>query len=115
MSKGPWFPTIFSDNCDGCKGGYKCVAYCPNGVLEIRDDMAVVVNPLGCIDGCSACASICPKDAIRFPSKEASPSVTTKKSLLHRVVCGECGKTFLTDRETEYCFSCEDKVRKPFH
>jgi NAD-dependent dihydropyrimidine dehydrogenase PreA subunit len=106
-----WFPTIF-DKCDGCEGTYKCVTYCPNGVLEIKADKAFVVNPLKCIDGCSACATLCPEEVIMFPSKEASSSVTKKKSLLYRVVCGGCGKAFLTDRETEYCFSCEDKVRK---
>ncbi|MCW4039065.1 MAG: hypothetical protein NWF13_10080 [Candidatus Bathyarchaeota archaeon] len=111
MSNGPWFPTIYSDKCDGCKGAYKCVAYCPNAVLEIRDDKALVVNPLSCISGCSACASLCPKDAIMFPSKETAPHSTTKKSLLHRVVCRGCGKRFSADRDIEYCFDCENKAK----
>jgi len=108
--KEPWFPTIYSDECDGCNGGYKCVTYCPNAVLEIRDDKAFVVNPLSCIYGCSACASLCPKDAIMFPLKETTPNSTSKRSLFHRVVCRGCGKRFTTDRDVEYCFDCENKV-----
>jgi NAD-dependent dihydropyrimidine dehydrogenase PreA subunit len=109
MAQGPWFPTIFSDQCDGCTGAFKCVAFCPHGVLEIRDAKAVVANPLGCIDGCSACASLCPQDAIRFPSTETIRNSTAKRSLLHRVVCRGCGKRFSTDRNVEYCFDCEGK------
>jgi NAD-dependent dihydropyrimidine dehydrogenase PreA subunit len=115
MSNRPWFPTIYSDKCDGCKGAYKCVAYCPNAVLEINDDKAYVVNPLGCISGCSACASLCPKDAIIFPLKETAPRSTTKRSLLHRAVCRNCGKRFTTDRDVEYCFDCENKVEVKEH
>ena len=105
----PWFPTIYSEKCDGCEGEYKCVDFCPYGVLEVKDDKVFVINPLGCIYGCSACAVLCPKDAIIFPSKERFDSLAKKKSLLHRVVCRGCGKKILTDRETEYCFDCEEK------
>ena len=79
-------------------------------VLEIRDDKAWVVNPLRCIYGCSACASLCPKDAIVFPSKGTILNSTTKGSLLHRVVCRGCVKRFSADRDVEYCFDCENKV-----
>jgi len=105
-----WFPTIF-DKCDGCEGTYKCVTYCPNGVLEIKDDKAFVVNPLKCIDGCSACARLCPEEAIMFPPKETTPNLTTKKSILNRIVCRGCGKRFSTDRDIEYCFDCENRAR----
>ena len=112
MTNRPWFPMIYSDKCDGCKGAYKCVNFCPHGVLEIRDDKVFVVNPSGCIYGCSTCADLCPKDAILFPSREAFYRLSRKQSLLHRVVCKGCGKQFLTDRETEYCFDC-DKLYEP--
>jgi NAD-dependent dihydropyrimidine dehydrogenase PreA subunit len=112
MTTKPWFPTIYADKCNGCHGTYKCVSFCPHDVLEVRDDKAAVTNPLGCIYGCSTCADLCPTDAILFPSKEASYKAITKKSWLHRVVCSECGKKFLTDRETDYCFRCEDTLNK---
>ena len=107
MATGPWFPTIYAEKCDGCKGVYKCVTFCPTGVLERKEGKAVVVNPLGCVYGCSACADLCPKDAILFPSRATAPKATRKTSLLHRVVCKGCGKRFWTDRETERCFDCE--------
>jgi NAD-dependent dihydropyrimidine dehydrogenase PreA subunit len=112
MTEGPWFPTIDSDQCDGCKGAYKCVKFCPHGVFEVREDKAVLVNPLGCIYGCSACADLCPKDAIIFPQRQDAHRLKRRKqSLLHRVVCRGCGKQFSTDRETEYCFDCEKKLK----
>ncbi len=108
MSKRPWFPTVFSDRCDGCNGGYKCVDYCPNGVLVIKGDKAVVVNPLMCVDGCSTCASLCPEEAIRFPLKQTT-SKPSKKSLLRGVVCLGCGKKFSTNRDVDFCFDCENR------
>jgi formate hydrogenlyase subunit 6/NADH:ubiquinone oxidoreductase subunit I len=79
-------------------------------VLEIREDEVSVINPMGCIYGCSACADLCPKDAIIFPWRETDSRSIKKKSLLQRVVCKECGKQFLTDRKTEYCFTCEKSL-----
>jgi len=107
MIKKPWFPTIFLDKCDCCKGTYKCVNFCSHGVLEVREDEVSVVNPLGCIYGCSICADLCPKDAIIFPRRDTVFGSIKKKSLLHRVICKDCGKKFLTGRETEYCFDCD--------
>jgi NAD-dependent dihydropyrimidine dehydrogenase PreA subunit len=108
MTKKPWFPTINSDECDGCKGKFKCVNFCPYEVLMVRGDKVAVVQPLNCIYGCSTCASFCPKDAIIFPPRQESTRSVKKKSLLRRVICKGCGKRFLTDRETEYCFDCEN-------
>ena len=112
MTKQPWFPTINYDECDGCKGAYKCVNFCSHGVLEIRGDKASVKDPLGCIYGCSECADLCPNDAIIFPSIEKPYSSIKKESLLHKVVCKGCEKEFSTNRETEYCFDCEGKGAK---
>ncbi len=112
MTNRPWFPTIFLDKCDCCNGTYKCVNFCPHEVLEVREAKVSVVNPLKCIYGCSACDDLCPKDAIIFPSREETFRSIKKKSLLQRVICKSCGKKFLTDRETEYCFDC-DKLYEP--
>ncbi|UCH37933.1 MAG: 4Fe-4S dicluster domain-containing protein [Candidatus Bathyarchaeota archaeon] len=112
MPNRPWFPTIHSDKCDGCKGLFKCVNFCPHGVLERKNGNVVVVNPLDCIDGCSACAEFCPEAAILFPSKAASSKSKAKPSLLHQVICRSCGKRFSTDRQIECCFDCEDRMRR---
>lgn len=111
MTKKPWFPTIYLDKCNGCDGAYKCVFFCPHRVLEVREDEVSVVNPLGCIYGCSACADLCPEGAIIFPTREMSSRAIKKRSLLHRVICKECGKKILTDRETGYCFDCEKTLK----
>lgn len=37
--------------------------------------------------------------------------VGEKKSSLRRFGCKECGKKFLTNRKTDYCFDCEKKMR----
>ena len=111
MTNRPWFPTIYLDKCDCCNGNYKCVKFCPNGVLEVREDEVSVVNPLECIYGCTSCANLCPKDAIIFPKRETVSRSRRQKSLLHRVICKGCGKQFLSDRETEYCFDCEKALK----
>jgi NAD-dependent dihydropyrimidine dehydrogenase PreA subunit len=102
----PWFPTIDADACDGCHGAYKCVALCPHGVLAVEDGQAVVVHPLGCIDGCSNCAPLCPRGAIRFPAIPAARRPVAKATWLRRVTCPGCGKRFATDRGTVFCFDC---------
>ncbi|MEM2970690.1 MAG: hypothetical protein QXI71_05820 [Candidatus Bathyarchaeia archaeon] len=107
MPEQSWFPTIVSEKCNGCKGAYKCVNFCPHAVFEIREEKAFVVNPLSCVYGCSLCASFCPSDAIIFPSKKESIRFIKKESWLHEVTCKICGKKFLTDRNTEYCFDCQ--------
>jgi CDP-4-dehydro-6-deoxyglucose reductase len=106
----PWFPIIYDDKCNGCNGAYRCVNFCEHGVLEIKDNKAYVTNPLNCIYGCSACESLCPNDAIKFPPRGTSFTSTKKDSLLHKVLCEGCGKEFLTDRETKFCFDCEEKL-----
>ncbi len=112
MTQGPWFPVLDTDQCDGCRGAYKCVTFCPHDVFEVRADTVVIVNPLECIDGCSACADLCPKDAILFPQRQGSRRPQRRKtSLLHQVTCRRCGKQFSTNRDTEYCFDCETKVK----
>lgn len=106
----PWFPMINTDQCDTCQLQFKCVKFCPHAVYEIRTHTVVVANPLNCIYRCSSCANICPRDAIIFPSTSSTLKTVRKPSLLHRVVCKNCGKRFMTGRNTDYCFDCEARI-----
>jgi len=38
-----------------------------------------------------------------------SLDIIDKKSSLRSVVCKKCGKVFKTNRDTDYCFKCENK------
>lgn len=38
-----------------------------------------------------------------------SLDIVDKKSSLKSVTCKGCGKIFKTDRNTDYCFKCENK------
>jgi len=38
-----------------------------------------------------------------------SLDIIDKKSDLRSVTCKNCGKIFKTNRDTEYCFKCENK------
>lgn len=62
----PWFPTLYAERCDGCG---QCLSFCPEGVFAptVDGDKVEVVEPLACQVGCSACAAVCPQEAITFP------------------------------------------------
>lgn len=62
----PWLPTLYTDRCDGCG---RCLSFCPEGVFAptAGGDKVEVVEPLACQVGCSACAAVCPREAIAFP------------------------------------------------
>jgi len=61
----PWFPQVDEAKCTGCG---VCVGFCQYGVYEQKEGKARVVNPYGCVVGCSGCISQCPEGAISFPS-----------------------------------------------
>ncbi|MGQ9587111.1 MAG: 4Fe-4S dicluster domain-containing protein [Thermoplasmata archaeon] len=75
----PWFPRVDGDRCTGCG---VCTSFCPGKVYEEREGKASVVNPYGCVVGCSGCVPQCPPGAISFPSlielRDALKSLRTK-------------------------------------
>ncbi len=109
----PWFPTVFSDKCDGCVGTGKprCIEYCPNRVFTFLEGKAVVAYPTKCVKGCSACAPLCHKKAIVFPSRNASypPVKEEDKGMIWKTTCEVCGKHYWTNRKINVCYDCEAK------
>ena len=53
-------PVVDVDEYSGCG---TCVDRCPNGVLELVDDIAKPVNEENC-DGCKTCMEECAMEAI---------------------------------------------------
>jgi NAD-dependent dihydropyrimidine dehydrogenase PreA subunit len=76
----PWFPTI---DPDLCIGDQDCVNLCKNDVLAFDEDSfkVSVIKPNNCVVGCSACAQICPQEAIKFPEKEGFRATLRKLRL----------------------------------
>lgn len=64
----PWYPTIHAEQCAGCG---RCVEFCQHGVYQEQEGTFLVVNPYGCVVGCSECVKICPANAIEFPEQES--------------------------------------------
>ncbi|MFW9909723.1 MAG: ferredoxin family protein [Candidatus Thorarchaeota archaeon] len=67
----PWWPSIDSEDCDGCNGEYDCLKFCPHGVFKpLENTIRISVeNKYNCVVFCQACSKMCPKSAISFPSK----------------------------------------------
>ncbi|MDZ7262119.1 MAG: ferredoxin family protein, partial [candidate division KSB1 bacterium] len=65
--KVPWYPTI---DTEMCVGDQECMEFCKNEVFEWDEENSHpnVKNPYNCVVGCSACAQICPANAISFPT-----------------------------------------------
>ena len=74
----PWFPTLYADRCDGCG---RCLSFCPEGVFAptAEGDKVEVVEPLACQVGCSACAAVCPREAIAFPPPTVLDAIGTMR------------------------------------
>ena len=111
-----WFPIIFSDKCDGCTktGKPRCIEFCPNGVFTFENGKAIVAFPAKCGGDCntvhcSACAPLCHKKAIIFPSRNASYVQVKEedKGMIRKTTCKVCGKQYWTNRENDVCFDFE--------
>jgi len=65
----PWHPNIDYARCSGCQ---ECYNFCKNEVFvwDEASNTPVVENPYNCVLGCSACANLCPGEAISFMSLE---------------------------------------------
>jgi NAD-dependent dihydropyrimidine dehydrogenase PreA subunit len=63
-----WQPTINTGDCIGDK---ECVEFCEKQVFDWDEDncVPIVARPQDCVDGCDACAQVCPVEAITFPEK----------------------------------------------
>jgi DNA-binding transcriptional ArsR family regulator/NAD-dependent dihydropyrimidine dehydrogenase PreA subunit len=78
-----WYPTIVEDYCVGCG---LCVTSCGRNVyaFDYEGRKPVVVDPLMCMVGCTTCATLCPQDAVDFPSRGFIRNLVKKNKLLRQ-------------------------------
>lgn len=77
----PWFPTIDGEKCTGCG---TCFNFCSHSVYEMKEDKSKVVNPYGCVVGCSTCQGLCPEGAISFPDLQEVRKIIKKLRAPHQ-------------------------------
>jgi NAD-dependent dihydropyrimidine dehydrogenase PreA subunit len=79
-----WYPTIHEEKCIGCE---LCYVSCGREVFEFDDTKrkAVVERPYNCMVGCMTCATICPTEAITFPSREMIQAIEKEHKILRIV------------------------------
>lgn len=59
-----WYPIIDKEKCTKCGA---CVKKCGNGVYNKRMyPQPVIINTMGCIQGCHGCGNLCPTGAITY-------------------------------------------------
>ena len=78
-----WHPTVVDERCIGCG---LCTTSCGRGVyaFDYERNVPVVVNPIMCMVGCTTCATICPRDAIEFPSQGFVRQLIREKKILRQ-------------------------------
>lgn len=63
MSK-KWYPVINYVDCAECGS---CIDMCPHEVYDVeKAPSPIVVNRVGCIEGCHGCGNLCPNGAITY-------------------------------------------------
>ena len=74
----PWFPTIDSEKCIGCR---ECITICKNGVLAFDEtsQKSNVIKPYNCVVECRTCARLCPAAAISFPDAAEFTNIINTK------------------------------------
>ena len=62
----PWYPTVDSEKCIGCK---ECFNFCSHKVYDWDEEKnkTKVTEPYQCVVGCSTCSGLCNEKAISFP------------------------------------------------
>ncbi len=54
----------------------------------------------------------CSRDIWKYLPPELRPKPASTLRGLREVTCPGCGKTFFTNRETDYCFDCEKQLSR---
>jgi DNA-binding transcriptional ArsR family regulator/NAD-dependent dihydropyrimidine dehydrogenase PreA subunit len=89
-----WRPEIAFNHCNGCG---ICVISCLQGVygFDYEVNQPVVTTSASCTTGCTTCASVCVRDAIRFPLNQIQRLVKQERLQLQ-------AKTILNAARQEY-------------
>lgn len=76
-----WYPTLVAERCIGCG---VCATSCGRGVFafDYEANKPVVVAPQMCMVGCTTCATICPEDALEFPSQGYVRQIIRKNKII---------------------------------
>ena len=78
-----WHPTVVAERCIGCG---LCATSCGRGVyaFDYAANRPIVVAPDMCMVGCTTCATLCPQDAIEFPSRGYIQQLIRERKLLRQ-------------------------------
>jgi 2-oxoglutarate ferredoxin oxidoreductase subunit delta len=79
------FVHVFPDWCKGCG---ICVKFCPTGVLQMKNQKAVVAHPEKCVR-CYLCARRCPDFAIGIKDREGRVNNTQDRLQILPPIKGE--------------------------
>lgn len=78
----PWMPTVDADACIGCQ---LCFITCGRSVYEMHDSVAVAVQAMECVVGCTTCGNVCPTGAIAFPSLDSVWKMERERQIFRTV------------------------------
>lgn len=78
-----WYPTINYDLCATCG---ICFITCGRRVFDWdkEEGKPIVARPYNCMVGCSTCATLCPCNAIEFPSKEYIKKLVIENGIIRK-------------------------------